>query len=180
MRRLVIVLALAVAMASCRTTTSVMHAPRNFGKVSEGVYRGGQPESPAELAYLQSIGVKSILKLNGSSEPEAERMGFRVAAFAFNAHTIGSAGTCAEVSRAIAFLENRDNWPVYVHCAAGKDRTGYIVGMYERSLGRSIADVMDELHRYGHRGVRAMAFPQIDAELQRPDPRCGLHSESHP
>jgi tyrosine-protein phosphatase SIW14 len=27
-------------------------------------------------------------------------------------------------------LENKDNWPVFVHCAAGSDRTGYSVATY--------------------------------------------------
>ena len=185
--RIAIALLLLCGCASSRTFTcdaTPPRAPRNFGKVSDGVYRGGQPQSCAELAYLQSIGVKSILKLNGSSEPaeisQAQQMGFRVASFGFNAHTIGTSQTCDDVRNALAFLANRDNWPVYVHCTAGKDRTGYIAGMYERSAGRSIADVIDELHRYGHRGARAMAFSQIDRELQRAQPQCGLHSESQP
>jgi hypothetical protein len=148
------------------------------------VYRGAQPQSCAELAYLKSIGVRSILKLNDPSVPaetgEAQRMGFRVAAFAFGPHTIGRANTCDEVRNALAFLANRENWPVYVHCTAGKDRTGYMIGLYERSLGRPAAEVIEELHRYGHRGARSLAFPQIDEELQREHPQCGLHSEPQP
>jgi protein tyrosine/serine phosphatase len=182
MRRLLIVLAF--ALASCRTAgpfpcdaTAPARAPRNFGSVSEGVYRGGQPSSCAELAYLQSLGVKSILKLNDPSEPlekeEAQRMGFRVASFAFNPRTIGRAETCGDVRSALAFLRDRGNWPVYIHCTAGKDRTGYLAGLYERlDLGRSVSDVMNELHHYGHRAVRSAAFSQIDDELRRERPQC--------
>ena len=162
----------------CDTTP---HAPRNFGAVSANVYRGGQPLTCGELAFLQAQGVKSILKLNDRNSPvdldeknAASRFGLRVESIPFSARTIGEPGTCPDVHRALAFLEDQSNWPVYVHCTAGKDRTGYIVGLYERSTGRSIDEVMKELRQYGHRGARAVAFPQIDRELEKERPDCGL------
>jgi tyrosine-protein phosphatase SIW14 len=170
-------------LAGCRSAQfvcdSTPHAPRNFGAVSPNVYRGGQPMSCGELSYLQSLGVKSILKLNDRRSPvdesekaEAARLGMRIESFAFDARTIGTSATCTDVARALAFVENPANQPVFVHCTAGKDRTGYIVGLYERASGRSIRQVMDELHRYGHRAARSAAFSQIDRELQRERPEC--------
>gem|GEM_PF-1674229 len=153
--------------------TAAPHPPRNFGVVAPGIYRGGQPTTCSELSFLKAQGVTSILKLNRDVDetPFAEKMGLHVESIPFNAHTIGSASTCADVQRALSFLAT--NGPVFVHCTAGKDRTGYIVGLYERTfLGRSIADVMAELHRYGHRGSRSLAFPQIDHELEKERPAC--------
>jgi len=181
-RKLILIAFLA---AGCRTTQRFVcdatppHPPRNFGAVSTNLYRGGQPLTCGELAFLQAQGVKSILKLNDrdssvdvAEKEAAARIGLHIESIPFSALTIGDAATCPDVRRALAFLEDRDNWPVYVHCTAGKDRTGYIVGMYERSAGESIADVMTELHRYGHRGARSLAFPQIDRELQSERPEC--------
>jgi len=178
-------LLIALLFAGCSTTRHFVcdttpHPPRNFGAVSASVYRGGQPLTCGEIAFLQSAGVKSILKLNDRNSPvdigeidAAARMGVRIESFAFDARTIGSSGTCPEVRRALAFLEDPENQPVFVHCTAGKDRTGYIVGLYERFvLGRSIDEVMEELHRYGHRAARSAAFSQIDRELQRERPEC--------
>jgi protein tyrosine/serine phosphatase len=170
-------------LAGCRSTQFVCdtapHAPRNFGAVSEQVYRGGQPMTCGELAYVKAQGVKTILKLNDRNSPvdeaekaEAARLGMRIESFAFDARTIGSSASCPDVQRAIAFVENPDNQPVFIHCTAGKDRTGYIVALYERESGRSIGEVMKELHRYGHRAARSAAFGQIDRELQRERPAC--------
>ncbi len=168
------------------TTASEQRPPRNFGSVlataggQTTIFRGGQPETCGELEYLRSIGVKSILKLNDRGLPmdadekaRATALGFRVQSFAFNAATIGSAPTCGPVREALAFARDRGNWPVFVHCTAGKDRTGYIVGLFEKLvLGRSADAVLGELHRYGHTGIRSILFGQIDRELASPAPVC--------
>ena len=183
MRRFLLIALLA---AGCRSMQSfecdrTPHAPRNFGAVSGTVYRGGQPATCGELAYLQSLGVKSILKLNDRDAPvdqgekaEAARLGMRVESFAFDPRTIGTSATCPDVARALAFIEDPANQPVFIHCTAGKDRTGYIVGLYERASGRSIREVMEELHRYGHHAARSAAFSQIDRELQKERPECAV------
>jgi len=177
-------LLLSLLFAACGTSRHFVcddtpRPPRNFGAVSANLYRGGQPVTCGELMFLRAQGVRSILKLNDRSsamdaaeKAEAGKLGLRIESFDFNARTIGHKSTCTDVQHALAFLRNEENWPVFVHCTAGKDRTGYIVGMYERSLGRSITDVMSELHRYGHRGARSAAMSQIDGELQRASPLC--------
>src|ERR1051325_2213370 len=137
---------LALAAMACASTQSlhcdapVVRAPRNFGAVVEHrLYRGGQPASCGELEYLKSIGVKSILKLNdrGSridedEKREAAAFGITVRSFAFNAATIGEPSTCDDVREALRFVADERNQPVFVHCTAGNDRTGYIVGMDQK------------------------------------------------
>ena len=163
--------------------------PRNFGVVpARGIpalYRGGQPRACSELESLRALGVKSILKLNDSGahdsdeEVRATALGFRVLSLDFNALTIGTAATCSRVREALAFLEDPRNQPVFVHCTAGMDRTGYIVGLYEKtSLGTATAEVLEELHRYGHRGVRSLVMRQIDRELGKERPVC-VPAEGH-
>ena len=182
---LVLLLTLTTACSSTRIEPCVagssIQPPRNFGRVEGAeIYRGGQPETCGELEYLKSMGVRSVLKLNDrglaidADEGEQVRaIGLAFESFAFDATTIGEAQTCPDVQRALQFLENRDNWPVYVHCTAGKDRTGYIIGLYERTvLGLPIAEVMENLHEFGHRGIRSIVMGQIDRELQRDPPVC--------
>lgn len=158
--------------------------PRNFGVVSAtgipALYRGGQLRTCSELEYLRALGVKSILKLNDSGshdsdeEGRATALGFRVLSLDFSVLTIGTAATCSRVREALAFLEDPDNAPVFVHCTAGKDRTGYIVGLYEKtSLGKPATEVLSELHHYGHRGpLRWLFMGQIDRELAKEHPAC--------
>ncbi|MEO8381819.1 MAG: tyrosine-protein phosphatase, partial [Acidobacteriota bacterium] len=144
------------------------------------LYRGGQPHTCGELESLRALGVKSILKLNacGSRESDEERkakaLGFRVLSLDFNALNIGTSSTCSKVGEALAFLKDPDNVPVFVHCAEGKDRTGYIVGLYEKTfLHTPTADVLSELHCHGHRGLlRSLFMGQIPRELAREVPAC--------
>ena len=155
--------------------------PRNWDVVEEArVYRGGQLETCGQLDYLRSIGVKNILKLNDEGRPidrdeeqHATAAGLGVRSFHFEAGTIGTAATCAMVREAFAFLTDDQNWPVYVHCTAGKDRTGYLIGLYEKLiLHKPAAEVLAELHAHGHRGARATLFAQIDRELAKDVPEC--------
>ncbi len=36
----------------------------------------------------------------------------------------------AQVDRALAVVRNESNWPLYVHCDHGYDRTGFVIGAY--------------------------------------------------
>ena len=62
---------LGLALVGCSTVPAlVIHDIPNFSKVphAPGVYRGGQPKSSVGWAYLQSIGVSNVVKLNSVSE----------------------------------------------------------------------------------------------------------------
>lgn len=193
LRRLSLIPFLALTLAGCGTaqltpceSSTTLRPPRNFASVvapdgrDTGIYRGGQPARCGELEYLRSIGVRSILKLNDraadidSAEKErASTLGLTVRDFAFNASTIGRPETCRDVRDALAFLRNRDNRPIYVHCTAGKDRTGYIIGMYEKiDMAMPTAEVLAHLHEQGHRGARKLVMHQIDSELASDKPVC--------
>ncbi len=161
-------------------------APDNFGQVrtpageATAIYRGGQPSSCGQLAYLQNLGIRSILKLNDrglvidrSEKEEATRLGMTIRSYPFNAATIGTADTCDSVRAALSFISDPQNWPIYVHCSVGKDRTGYMIGLFEKvALRASSRFVLDELHRYGHAGLRSVVMGQIDRELAREIPAC--------
>ena len=174
----VVALALLVSISAAQTEVRYKELP-NFRKVQDHLYRGGQPETCAELDYLRSLGVRRIVKLNdrGLAQDEAEksaaaRLGLEVLSWPFDASTIGTPASCPDVREALDALRAGDA-PVFVHCTAGKDRTGYLIGLYERLVLRKAApDVLEELRRYGHRGARAAVFPQISRELRKELPAC--------
>ena len=190
----IVVLAIAVASMACGSAQTfpcdaglAARAPRNFGHVVTAngqptrIYRGGQPTDCGQLEYLHSIGIRRILKLNDRQLPqdsgeltEAARLGLEIVNLPFVASSIGRADSCPKVREALMSLEE-DKGPIYVHCTAGKDRTGYIIGLYEKVvLRKSSAAVTAELHRFGHRGVRSLLMPQIDRELRRDVPECAV------
>jgi len=174
---------LAASTLACSTTRmqcvtpSEPHEPRNFGVVAQTlIYRGGQPASCSELEHLHNLGIRTIVKLNGVDADEtqyANKLGMQVHSFAFDPTTIGTAESCAAVRDALAILQDSQNWPVYVHCAEGKDRTGFIIGLYERiALQLPIADARTELRHFGHAGWRSIVMGQIDIELAKRAPVC--------
>src|SRR5437773_73794 len=98
-------------VAGCSTvTTFVSHDIPNFSPVPDdpGVYRGGQPKSPAGWAYLQSIGVSNVVKLNSVSEAsdsDARALGMTVNHFPINTlHQMALKPDRQTVSNAVAAI----------------------------------------------------------------------------
>ena len=144
--------------------------PPNFGVVEEGkIYRGAQPNR-ADLEALQRIGVRTILELNtndrNSERAETRRLGMRLIEVPLNARTVGTWKSCAEVERAYEAMVDSANWPVYVHCEHGRDRTGFLIGLYrERNESWDFGRVSDELSEYGHDRRMRLLFPNISNAL---------------
>jgi len=158
--------------------------PRNFGiVVNHGIYRGAQPAGLDEYEYLSRLGVKTILKLNshklGVEKDTASKLGMKVVNVALDPATVGSADSCGDVARALKVLTDRSNWPVYVHCTRGRDRTGFLIGAYRARVQHwAWADIDRELARYGHKGGVRRAYPLIASELEAGVPTCSTQLES--
>ena len=106
-----------------------------FHKVNENLYRGAQPQSGG-LKKLSELGIKTVINLRGESDQthneqvEAEAAGMRY----FNIPMSGLGRPSDEqVNRALSIIDARENWPVFVHCQRGADRTGVIIAVYRIS-----------------------------------------------
>ncbi|HEX8185228.1 MAG TPA: dual specificity protein phosphatase family protein [Blastocatellia bacterium] len=104
----------------------------NFHKVNERLYRGAQPKSGG-VKKLSELGIKTIINLRGiddqtrAEESEAKAAGVSY----FNIPMPGlSRPTPEQVSRVMAIIEAEENWPVFIHCKRGSDRTGTIIALY--------------------------------------------------
>ena len=112
---------------------------------SDAIYRSGQPKK-TDWAYLNEIGVRTVVKLNqysldakeGSEEEVglAKRHNINVIPLymqpedaPYNLNPWASPNEKALMD-AVAALEDKKNWPVLVHCSHGKDRTGLVVAVY--------------------------------------------------
>jgi tyrosine-protein phosphatase SIW14 len=171
MRRALLPLLL-MTLAACRTAAPLPGLPANFGVVEEGkIYRGAQP-GPGELTELQKrFGIRTIVKLNptglDAEGAEAAGLGMRLIYVPLNAASVGRPRSCPEVERAYAAVRDPANWPLYVHCTHGRDRTGFLVGLFrEREQRWSFARVREELAHYGHAGLIRLALPNITAALR--------------
>ena len=170
-----VVLLLATA---CRTAAPVAGMPQNFGVVDEGkIYRGAQP-SASEIEALRRRGIRTIVKLSAKDVDmeriATSRLGIRIVEVPLHARTVGTSKACAGVERAYAAMTDPANWPVYVHCDHGRDRTGFLVGLYrERAEEWTFEQVSDELSRYGHGTPMRIVLPNISNSLADRYRACG-------
>jgi uncharacterized protein (TIGR01244 family) len=104
----------------------------NFHQVNDGLYRGGQP-SPAGFESLAKLGVKTVVDLripDGQSsweEKVVKSLGMHYVHIPLHS---GETPIRQDVDKAFTILLDNAQWPVYVHCREGKDRTGMIIACY--------------------------------------------------
>ena len=103
-----------------------------FHEVDAGVYRGARPETVG-LEALQSMGFKTVVNLdddqtaNALELQDAARLGLREISIPMSGFWYPRT---ADVNQALAALRDPSNYPIFVHCKHGQDRTGLIIGLY--------------------------------------------------
>ncbi len=129
--RTICLILLGLTVAGCSTAPIfVDHDIPNFRQVSaEGcIYRGGQPKSAEAWAYLHSLGVSNVVKLNLETEvsdADALALGMKVSYFPINElHQFLLRPNGQAITNAVAAIQPG----TYVHCMEGHDRTGLIIG----------------------------------------------------
>src|SRR5574341_1472527 len=107
---------------------------KNFGKVNDHIYRGGQPEDD-EYRELAAMGIKTVIDLREDAEKYARRLtegaGMRYVNLRLNAKR---PPTAEESERFLALVNDQNNWPVFVHCAGGRHRTGVLIAVYRMEM----------------------------------------------
>jgi len=107
------------------------HLP-NFHKVSERLYRGGQP-SPEGFAHLKRLGVRTIVNLRDeyfyvAGEAELlKQLGLNYVSIPLSPFVRPSDG---EIDRFLNVLAYDLHQPHFVHCLHGQDRTGTMISIH--------------------------------------------------
>lgn len=99
----------------------------NAAQVSEALWRGAQPTADG-FAELEKRGVKTVVSFRHDHDDlpllKGTRLKYlRIPSFAFHP-------TEANLVTFLKVMENPANWPVYIHCAQGRDRTGFNAAAY--------------------------------------------------
>lgn len=124
----------------------------NFHQVNENLYRGAQP-LPGGIKRLAALGIRTIVNLRGEDEKmraegeEARAAGLRYVSVPMSGL---KRPTDEQVEEVLAVINQPENWPVFVHCHHGADRTGTIIAVYRISHdGWSAKEAKKEAKRYG-------------------------------
>jgi len=133
-------------------------------KVSDGLTRGSRIDDPKGYTKLKQQGFKGIVDLTLEGTNDAK--GGKAAGLnTLNVEILdNSAPTNAQMKKFLDFVTNPKNSPAYVHCEAGKGRTGVAVAVYRMAVdgwppekaiaeakhfGLSLPDQLDYLQQFG-------------------------------
>lgn len=123
---------------------------KNFGKVDDKMYRGGQPRD-GEYYILRSLGVKTVIDLRDDPESYARDRVLSCGMRYVNLPMSASKRPGPEFP-SVFFNEavmDKSRQPVFVHCAGGRHRTGAMVAAYRVEFcGWSLKQAMKELRSY--------------------------------
>lgn len=129
-----LLMALLVSVSAAQSEVHYKELP-NFRKVQEHLYRGAQPLTGG-LKKLSEIGIKTVINLRGedqgtrAEEAEAKTLGLRY----YSVPMPGlSRPSDEQVKKVMALINDPENWPVFVHCKHGADRTGTVIACYRIS-----------------------------------------------
>lgn len=137
----------------------------NFGKVTENYYRGAQPREN-EYAELARLGIKTIIDLRDDPRDYAKSMTEQAGMQYVNLPMSDKSYPAAEsVEKFLSLVNEKNNLPVYVHCAGGRHRTGAMTAVYRMKIqGWDIERAYDEMKdydfytRWGHKDMKKFVF----------------------
>lgn len=137
----------------------------NFGKVDDHFYRGSQP-LPEEYKQLAKLGIKTVIDLRNDTKDfaksSAESSGLQYINFPMSDKKYPQPDTAQKF---LEIANNPANWPVYVHCAGGRHRTGVMTAVYRImvdgwDMDRSYAEMKqyDFYTAWGHQAMKDYIF----------------------
>jgi len=123
----------------------------NFGQINENYFRGAQPDQAA-FQRLKTLGIKTIVDLQEKPKPEESAWVKDAGMQYFCIPLSGShPANDEQTARFLQLVNDPANCPVYVHCAAGRHRTGEMTGIYRITHDTWTADkAYDEMRKYGY------------------------------
>lgn len=98
----------------------------NFHKVTDFVYRGGQPDQQGWQS-LKDMGIKRVIKLDTRCENPDDNLDFEVLDYSMDWLEQILGPTVVKVENATKAIGAT---PTFVHCLHGQDRTGLVVACW--------------------------------------------------
>lgn len=137
----------------------------NFGKVTDFYYRGAQPRD-GEYKQLANIGIKTIVDLRNDAKDESKTLAESAGLRYINLPMSDKAYPAADAAeKFLSIVSDKENWPVYVHCAGGRHRTGAMTAIFRMNTegwdaNRAYEEMKnyDFYTRWGHKAMKKFVF----------------------
>jgi protein tyrosine phosphatase (PTP) superfamily phosphohydrolase (DUF442 family) len=133
----------------------------NFHPVAEGIYRGGRP-SREGLKALSQNGFKTVLSFRWRKAPIAvertyvEELGMKFINIPLNYWSLPNK---SQIDAFLAVIDDRRNFPIFVHCFHGADRTGLLLAIYRVvRCGWSFDEAYKEMVACGFHRLRTQHY----------------------
>jgi protein tyrosine/serine phosphatase len=148
---LAVVSLIAGPLVSWSQTEKELRGLPNFGRVTDNLYRGGQPTSDGFNA-LHAMGVGMVVNFRESRTEEAtekrevESLGIKYSEIPWSANHEPSS---AQVVEFLDLVRANPDTKVFVHCRRGADRTGVMIAAYRIAVEhKPVAEAVSEMRRY--------------------------------
>jgi hypothetical protein len=159
-----------------------------FGEIDDGIFRGSKPQNDADFAFLQSKGVKYILKLrlfpflSASEGRKAKAHGMTLITATINASPVQPSKK--HIDLILCLLRDKRLHPIYFHCDLGRDRTSLIAALYAVYFrGVSTDEAWQKAERFGFkddwtlRGLKQYFQVHTQPPIDRHIPDCSSEQQ---
>jgi len=118
-------------------------------EVSSDLVRGSRPRNMADYRALAKMGVRTCINL--AAERDIDREASRELSMGNLRIPVidNTAPTMSQVWQFLRVLRNHDAGRFFVHCEAGRGRTGTFVACYRISQGWNVERAIAEARKYG-------------------------------
>lgn len=155
-RTLLLIFVLLVPAGTVAVVTGLTRYPRRFAELDAGrLYRGGYPSAGQIRHLVEDFHVAKIVNLTSKANDSREREE-RAAAEDLGLCLVQiemPGDGCADfdkLDQAADAMADKIAWPVFIHCAAGKQRSNAALAAYRlRNCGWSLGQALQELDRHG-------------------------------
>ena len=139
---------------SVRAAAGQLISVENFGQVNPNYYRGAQPNATGFIE-LQHLGIKTVIDLQEDGD-RREPAWVRNAGLQYFNIPLSSTrpATDEQTKHFLDLVNDPQNWPVFVHCAGGRHRTGEMTAIYRITRDSWTADqAYREMRQYDYYSV---------------------------
>jgi protein tyrosine/serine phosphatase len=126
-----------------------------FAEIRPGLARGGEPGEEG-LRYLRDRGYKTIVSFltNKAESAYVVQSGMRYVHIPMRSGLFhAEPPTEEQVRQFLSVVSDSTRYPVFIHCHAGKDRTGAMSAIYRmEACGWTADEAVDEMRAFGFSG----------------------------